>query len=460
MWRVEKAECAGDRPEGNERVGLGEERGGGAESEHACSVRAMPSGCFTEIVCVVANRCRVILRMTFGGVEAALEVAAVFLRLGATAFGGPIAHISAMDDQCVRVRQWLTREEFADLLSVANLMPGPSSTELAMLLGARRAGALGLLVAGVSFSLPATLLVWTFAWWYGRTGSRPEVSAMLTGMQPVVVAVVAHALWRLGRQVLRTPTSIAVAAAGLVAIVLGAHELVVLGLAATAGAVLRASGDTRQREDGDESLANDSPAANNDGGKHSTISTLAMFPIVAGSAVSMSGIFAAFLKIGCLVFGSGYVLLAFLRTELVERRGWLTLPQLFDAIAIGQVTPGPVFSTATFIGYQLAGNRGALSATFGMFLPAFVFAVVSGIVVARVRRSPRAAAALDGVNAASLALMASAVLLLGRNILTSASNLAIAALAFALLRFTRISSGWVLLDGALPGFLRLPTVAQ
>ncbi len=389
------------------------------------------------------------------------EVAGLFLRLGATAFGGPVAHIAAMDDECVRVRQWLTREQFTDLLSAANLLPGPSSTELAMMLGARRAGPVGLVVAGVAFILPATLIVWTIAWWYGRSSGRPALSAMLVGMQPVVVAVVAHALWRLGRTALRTRVAIAIAITCLCATLFGVHALWVLGFAAATGALLRRPvrerrSETRREDDPPlndadaQHTVSDSPTAN-----RSTLGALALTPIVAINTVSLSGIFATFLKIGCLIFGSGYVLLAFLRSELVEQRHWLTMPQLFDAIAIGQVTPGPVFSTATFIGYQLAGHLGALSATIGMFLPAFVFAAVSGLVVPAVRRSRRAGAALDSINAASLALMASTGLLLGRDALTSVTSVAIATLSLAILQFTRISSGWILLGGALTGFLRL-----
>ncbi len=367
------------------------------------------------------------------------EVMRLFLRLGVTGFGGPAAHVALMEDECVRVRRWVTREEFADLLGAANVLPGPSSTELAMMLGLRRAGWIGLVVAGVGFIAPAVVIVWAFAWWYSQAGRRPDVAAVLVGMQPVVVAVVMQAVWRLGRSVVTGWMSGLIVVSSFVALLMGVHELIVLVLASTIAMGAREGAQVRERAALVGIAGLSAPAG---------VAALAV------SGATVGGVFASFLKIGCVVFGSGYVLLAFMRAEFVQRHGWLTEAQLLDAIAIGQVTPGPVFSTATFVGYLLAGHAGAATATVGMFLPAFVFAAVSGVIVARVRRSARAAAALDGVNAASLALLAMAVTLLSRGVVSTSYGAAVAVIAFGVLMSTRLGAAWLLLVGAAVGLVR------
>jgi chromate transporter len=387
------------------------------------------------------------------------EVTRVFLRLGLTAFGGPAAHIAAMEDEFVQRRGWVSREEFVDLLSAANVIPGPNSTELAIHLGYARAGWAGLVAAGVAFIMPATAIVWMIAMGYGRYGQRPEVAALLAGMQPVVLAVVVQALWRLSRGVLRTPALLAIGVASAIAVVAGAHELLVLASAALAGLLLRGrlSWPRRSTAFGPElivSTAFGGTAASAAASIATSIATGAATLTLAAAPTTL-GLFGAFLKIGSVLFGSGYVLLAFLRAEFVTRHGWLTEAQLLDAIAIGQVTPGPVFTAATFVGYVLAGHGGAAAATLGIFLPAFLFVALSGPLVRRVRQSPRASAALDGVNAASLALLVGVALLMMQPVARSAMALGIFVVAAALLLHTKVGAGWMLLAGALAGAARI-----
>jgi chromate transporter len=352
-------------------------------------------------------------------------VARVFLLLGATAFGGPAAHVALMEREVVRRRAWLAREEFLDLLGATNLIPGPNSTELAIHLGYRRAGWPGLVAAGLCFIVPAALIVAGLAWAYVTWGRLPVATAVLAGVKPVVVAVVAQALWGFGRTALRTRT-LAVLAAGVLALALrGVSELPLLAGAAALTLLLARLVGPRS-------------------------ASVAM----AVDPVALWPLFAVFAKIGSLLFGSGYVLLAFLRTELVERRGWLTAGQLLDAVAAGQVTPGPVFTTATFVGYVVAGGCGAAAATLGIFLPAFVFVALSGPLVPRIRRSPTAGAALDGVNVASLALMAAVSLELGRSALVDVPSVLTALAALLLLLRYQVNAAWLVLAGALVGVVR------
>jgi chromate transporter len=378
--------------------------------------------------------------------QALLEVARVFTRLGATAFGGPAAHIAVMEDELVRRRRWVSRERFLDLLGAANLVPGPNSTELAIHLGYVRAGWAGLVVAGACFIVPAALMVGVLAWAYVRFGTRPDATAILAGVKPVVLVVVADALWRFARTVVLRPSfsgrrrleEAALVAAATLATLLGANELLVLlgAGALSALSVLRSRGAA--------CLA--VPAVGAAAGP------LAVAAISTGPATA-TGLFAVFVKIGSVLYGSGYVLLAFLRADLVERLGWLTDAQLLDAVAVGQVTPGPVFTTATFVGYLAAGPGGAVAATFGIFLPAFVLVAISGPLVPRLRSSPAAGAFLDGVNAASLALMAVVTLQLGRDALATPPAFAIAAVAAVLLFRFRVNSAWLVAGGAAVGWI-------
>jgi chromate transporter len=368
------------------------------------------------------------------------EIARLFLRLGTVSFGGPAAHIALMEEEIVRRRRWLTREAFLDLLGAVNLMPGPNSTELAIHIGLVRGGWPGLFVAGACFIAPAAMIVAALAWAYVRFGALPQVTGILAGMTPVVIAIVLQAIWNLGRSTLRTRTLIVIGAASIGAAALGVHELAILCIA---GVAAWAASPTR-RHDGDRAALGAGALA---------------LPAVAGGAVAvpfaLAPLFLVFLKIGALLFGSGYVLLAFLRADLVVRLGWLTERQLLDAIAVGQVTPGPVFTTATFIGYLLGGVQGAALATLGIFLPAFVFVAASGVLLPRVRSSPGARAVLDGVNVASLALMIVVVAQLARSVSSRPIGIVLLAVSvLALVRY-RMRGAWLLLVGALVGLVAM-----
>ena len=367
------------------------------------------------------------------------SLALLFLRLGTTAFGGPAAHIAMMEDEVVRRRKWMTRDEFLDLLGAANLIPGPNSTELAIHIGHRQAGWPGLLVAGASFILPAVLIVLAFAWAYVRYGSLPQVAGVLYGVKPVIIAIVLQALWSLGRSAIKSKFLAVVGLFAVILTVLKIHELLVLFGAGLTAVLVRT---VAQRIKSSKSLI---PA--------STLTLLLQTSSAGAASFGLWPLFLFFLKVGAILYGSGYVLLAFIRADLVERWHWLTETQLLDAIAVGQVTPGPVFTTATFIGYVLGGTRGAMVATLGIFLPAFFFVAISGPLVPRIRRSQLAGAFLDGVNVAALALMLIVTYQLGRATLIDLPTLALALIsAFLLFRF-RINSAWLILAGAIAGWI-------
>ncbi|MFY1825159.1 chromate efflux transporter [Myxococcus fulvus] len=369
------------------------------------------------------------------------ELALLFLRLGTTAFGGPAAHIALMEDEVVRRRRWLTREEFVDLLGAANLIPGPNSTELAIHIGHRRAGWPGLVVAGTCFILPAFLIVLGVAWGYSRFGALPDVGALLYGVKAVIIAVVAQALWGLTRTVVKGPLAAVVGLSAATAAFLGVDELLLLLLSGLTVFGWRAA--TRRGASGPSAGMLIAPWS-------------AVLPLGAASAAvpfTQQGLFLFFLKVGSVLYGSGYVLLAFLRSDLVQRLGWLTEAQLLDAVAVGQVTPGPVFTTATFIGYVLGGPVGATVATVGIFLPAFVFVALSGPLVPRLRESWVAGAFLDGVNVASLALMAVVTWQLGRAALVDVWTVGLAVVSAVLLIRFRVNSAWLVLGGGAVGWL-------
>jgi chromate transporter len=339
-----------------------------------------------------------------------------------------------MEDEVVRRRRWLTRDDFLDYVGATSLIPGPNSTELAIHIGRARAGRIGLIVAGTCFIVPAALMVAVLARVYVKYGTLPELRGVLYGVKPVVIAVIAQALWSLGKAALKTRVLVIVAVIDIIAILLGVNELLVLF--ATGGLL---AGFAAIRERANASLA---------------IAPLLLLASTRNAAdMSLTTLFAVFIKAGALLFGSGYVLLAFLRADLVERLHWLTEQQLLDAIAVGQVTPGPVFTTATFIGYVLAGPLGAIVATLGIFLPAFVFVALSGPIIPRMRRSNVAGAMLDGVNVASLAMMAAVLLQLARSALPDGFTIALAVLsAFALFKW-RVNSAWLVAGGAVLGML-------
>lgn len=364
------------------------------------------------------------------------ELAAVFLRLGLTAFGGPAAHIGLMESEIVRRRQWLSHARFLDLFGAANLIPGPSSSELALFIGYECAGLLGLLVAGLCFILPAALLSAGLAWAYVRFGAVPQVSGLLYGVKPVIIAVVVQALWGLAPRALKTRSLLVIGLAALGASAAGVNALLVLLSAGILTLLLRKVG-----------------------------SRVACVPVLGGlwgavaagnaPSVTLTGVFAVFLKMGAVVFGSGYVLLAFLREDLVHRLHWLTERQLLDAVLVGQVTPGPVFTTATFIGYVLAGPAGATVATVGIFLPGFVLVALSRPLLGLVRRSATAGVFLDGVNAAALGLMAVVSLQLARTALIDVLTVALALSSGLLLIKYKTNPTWLILGSALLGALRV-----
>jgi chromate transporter len=371
------------------------------------------------------------------------QLALLFLKLGTIAFGGPAAHIAMMEDEVVRRRRWLSREDFLDLLGATNLIPGPNSTEMAIHIGHRKAGWAGLLVAGGCFILPAFCIVMGFAWAYVKFGSLPQFSGILYGVKPVIIAIVIQALWSLGRTALKTKLLMAIGVFGVILSFLGINELLILFGGGLVACVWQWVVSKKCRPN--------------------LFSFLFTSPLVlilettsATGAMASFGLwqlFLFFLKVGSVLYGSGYVLLAFLRADLVERWHWLSESQLLDAIAVGQVTPGPVFTTATFIGYILSGPTGAFVATVGIFLPAFFFVAVSGPLIPRIRRSLTASAVLDGVNAASLALMTVVTYQLGRSALVDSITLILAAVSAVLLLGFRINSMWLVLGGAIAGIL-------
>ncbi|HEY0953006.1 chromate efflux transporter [Nocardioides sp.] len=361
------------------------------------------------------------------------EVALVFLRLGTVAFGGPVAHTAMMREELVRRRGWVTDERFVDLMGATNLIPGPNSTELAIHLGFDRARWRGLLLAGLCFILPAALIVTGLAWAYVEHGDTPSAEWLLHGVVPAVLAIVAWALVALLPTVVKSVWLGLLAAAGLAAYLLGVSELIVLfGGAAVAGLARLASRPGAARQ--------------------ALLAPLAVvFP--DPTAGQLAQLFLTMLKIGSVLYGSGYVLLAFLEGDLVHRLGWVTEGQLLDAISIGQVTPGPVFTTATFLGYLVAGLPGAFLATVAIFLPSFLFVGLLTRITDRLRSSPWTSVMLDGLNATALALMAGVSWRLGRDALVDGWTVGIFGVTLLLLWRTELNSAWYVAGGASAGIV-------
>ena len=370
------------------------------------------------------------------------EVIALYLKLGFTAFGGPAAHIGLMHDEIVQRRKWLTDQEFLDLLGATNIIPGPNSTEMAIHVGFLRAGWPGLIVGGLCFITPAVLMVLALAWAYVRFGSMPEAQWLLYGIKPVVIAIIVQAIWNLGRRATKT---VFLAACGL--IILAAYFMFHINeIALLFGgglAIMLLENLQRLKK---AALPQASFAALM---RYASLPTAAL----AASAFSLPVLFLTFLKIGAILYGGGYVLLAFLRADFVLRLGWLTDKQLLDAIAVGQVTPGPLFTSATFIGYLLGGVPGGLLATLGIFLPSFVFVAITNPWIPKIRNSKWAASFLDGINVASLALMAAVTVELGQASLIDWPTIAIAVLSLALLLRFKLNSTWLIAGGAIAGFV-------
>ena len=365
------------------------------------------------------------------------EVAALFLKLGLFAFGGPAAHIAMMREEVVRRRRWLEDQEFLDMVGATNLIPGPNSTELAIHLGHRRAGWKGLFTAGGLFIVPAVLIVLGIAILYVEYGTTPAFEWALYGIKPVVIAIILKALLGLGKTAMKGPMTAAVGGAVLAGYLLGVNELLLLAAAGVVATGARFGG--RLAGGGAAALA--LPAS---------LPFLGALP--AGAATfSMLTLFLNFLKVGSVLYGSGYVLLAYLRGDLVERLGWLTESQLLDAISVGQLTPGPVFTTATFVGYVVDGWEAALVATVAIFIPSFVFVTALSRILPWARRTPSARAALDGVNAASLALMAGVTWQLGRVSLEDPFTITVAVVAALLVWRTGLNPMWLIIGGGAAG---------
>lgn len=366
------------------------------------------------------------------------EVARLFLKLGIIGFGGPAAHIAMMRDEVVRRRRWVSDERFLDLLGMTNLIPGPNSTEMAIHLGYARAGWPGLVVGGGCFIVPAMLIVLTLAWLYVRFGATPAAISALYGVIPVILAIVAQAMWALARTAIKGPLLAALGLAVLALSLAGVNELTLLFGGGVLVVLVRLARRPRVGVAGLVAALGLPGVALGQGA-------------VAAAPVTLGTLTLVFLKIGATLYGSGYVLLAFLRNDLVHRLGWLSDRQLLDAIAIGQVTPGPVFTTATFIGFVLAGWTGAVLATVAIFLPSFVFVALSHPLLPRLRGSRGTAAFLDGVNVAALGLMAAVTWQLARAAITDWFTVALAVGAGALLIRGRINSAWLIAAGAAIG---------
>jgi chromate transporter len=375
------------------------------------------------------------------------DVAGLFLKLGIISFGGPAAHIALMEQETVSRRRWLSREHFLDLLATTNLVPGPNAVEMASHIGFVRAGWPGLVVGGISFTLPAGLISLAVAWVYVRLGALPEAAALFYGINPAVMAIILVATYRLGRTALKDRRAIALSLICLAAALLGANEVLVLLAAGAAGILLYAPPRLPGRP----------------GSLHSLLAWLPLAPGLPAGLLTLSpswlddrllrlGLF--FLKVGSLLFGSGMVLFAFIQRDVVTRYGWLTQQQLIDAIAVGQMTPGPVLSSATFIGYLVSGLPGALVATLAVFAPSFLIVALVGPWIPRLRRAPAVQAFLRGVNAAVVALILAVAVALFRSAVVDVWTAAILLAGLvALLRF-RLDTLWLVLGGAACGLAR------
>jgi chromate transporter len=383
--------------------------------------------------------CALVESLTVNAHQNLRELVVLFLRLGVTAFGGPAAHIGMFHDEVVKRRGWLTDQRFMDLLGVTNLIPGPNSTEMAIHIGFERAGLRGLIAAGLCFILPAALIVGVLAAVYVQVGMTPAAQGLLYGVKPVVIAIVLQAIYSLLDKALKRWLLRIVAV-----IVFGLALLNVSEIALIFGTGLLIPLITRvqrwQRRD-----------------THSvgslTIPLLLQMGTTAVSTtpISLGTLFLTFLKIGSVLYGSGYVLLSFLRTEFVLGLGWLTEAQLLDAVAVGQFTPGPLFTTATFIGYVVLGVPGAVAATIGIFLPSFVFVWAVRPLVDRLRQSEVLSGFLDGVNAAALALMAAVTVQLAQSALIDLTTITLALIAGVMLIRFRVNSMWLIVVGGMVG---------
>lgn len=374
------------------------------------------------------------------------EIALLFFKLGVIGFGGPAAHIAMMEEEVVRKRKWMEEQEFLDLMGATNLIPGPNSTEMTMHCGLKRGGWAGLFVAGGFFIFPAVVLTGLLAWFYVEYSQVPNIAPFFYGIKPAVLAIIAGAVFKLGKKALKNWQLGVIGALVVVAALLGVTEVVaILG-----GGLLGLIWLSLMQPDGTK--------------KNSLWLGLLLFPkkigLLLGSVpavqmgdVSVSKLLLVFLKIGAILFGSGYVLVAYLEGELIHNLGWLTQQQLLDAIAMGQFTPGPVLSTATFVGYLIAGFKGAIAATIGIFLPSFLFVGLLNPLLPKLKGSPYFRRFLDAVNISAMGIMLAVCLQLGQAILLDWQSVAIALLSLVAVFYFKLNSAYVVLGGAVLGYL-------
>lgn len=376
-----------------------------------------------------------------------LPLARIFLRLGFTAFGGPAAHIAMMQREFVEQRGWVSREEFTDMLGIVNLIPGPNSTELAIHIGAKLGGVRGLWIAGICFILPAAVIVMLLAALYVAFGTRPDVAGIFAGVQPVVVAIILYAVWKLAATMARKPFMVTVAAGVIVAALFGVPELILLFSAGGLVALIAYFQSGRSQQFPPPSPPSSSPPI----ARRNLLLVGGLFGGLISSP-TVASIFCYFLYIGSVLYGSGYVLAAFLHQDLVVELGWLSERQLYDAIAVGQVTPGPLFTTATFVGYLLGGVPGGIAGTVGIFLPSFLLVLLTQRWIRRLRNSHVASGFLNGVNAAAVGLIVVVLIALGGQSLVSVPTWGIGIGSFFLLFFTPINPTWLIAAGAAIGW--------
>ena len=367
------------------------------------------------------------------GIKNLREVSALFLKLGFISFGGPAAHIAIMEKEIVTRRKWMTREYFLDLIGATNLIPGPNSTEMAIHCGYERAGWMGLIMAGVCFILPSVLITGILAWFYKEYNSLPAIGEIFYGIKPAVIVIILDAVYKFGKKAVKNWQLGILGIAIVVSAFFGMSEIMLI-LAAGGLGILFALGFRKNVK--------------------SFFPLIVLQVVQKFSAYSSAKLFWVFLKIGCVLFGSGYVLFAYLDDELIHKLGWLTRHQLMDAIAVGQFTPGPVLSVSTFIGYQLNGISGALLATVAIFLPSFVFVRLLNPIMPKLRKSAYASSFIDFVNVAAVAIMLAVAIKMGQDCLVDWKTWGIAIVAGACLFFIKnLNSMWVISGAALAGYL-------
>lgn len=365
------------------------------------------------------------------------EVATVFFKLGLIAFGGPAAHVAMMEDEVVTKRKWMTREHFLDLMGATNLIPGPNSTEMTMHCGHERAGWKGLFVAGLSFIFPAVVFTTILAYLYVSYGKLPQIEPFLYGIKPAVIAIILSAIFKLGKKALKNWQLAVIGIATVIASLCGINEITIILAGGFIGLLCLGIPQMADK-------------------KLSVLIPAFLIPsgIALTKTVTNTKLFFVFLKVGAILFGSGYVLVAYLDAELVEKLGWLTKSELLDAIAIGQFTPGPVLSTASFVGYQVNGIWGALAATLGIFLPSFLFVLILNPIVPRLRKSKLASGFLDAVNISAVGIMIGVTYRLSEEILINWQSITIALISMVLVfYYKKLNAFWIVIIGAVLGYI-------